>query len=227
MDDLAKKVLIVDDHIIFREGLMSLFRFTPDFKVLDGAGNVKEACEKANLYHPDIILMDFSLPDGTGLDAARMILREQPDCKIVFLTVYDTDEKLFAAIRVGAKGFIVKNVASSDLISSLRALDRGEMAVSRLMMSHILQEFSYGNQRAPEPSGQLEKLSPRERDVLCELESGATNAEIAARLFLSENTVKHHIRNVFDKLEISNRSQAAQFARQQGLKSKYANQLLN
>jgi DNA-binding NarL/FixJ family response regulator len=230
MDSAVKSVLIVDDHILFREGLMSLFRFSPEFKVLDGAGSVKEAYEKASVYHPDIILMDFSLPDGTGLDAARAILNEQPDCKIVFLTVYDTDDKLFAALRVGAKGFILKSVASSDLISSLHGLERGEMAVSRLMMSHVLQEFSHASvspESAAQAAGQLAKLSPREMDVLRELESGATNADIAMRLFLSENTVKHHIRNIFDKLAINNRGQAAHLARQQGLKSKHPSSHLN
>jgi DNA-binding NarL/FixJ family response regulator len=221
MEFPAKNVMVVDDHILFREGLMSLFRFTPDFKVVDGAGSVKEACEKASFHRPDIILMDFSLPDGTGLDAARMILNNQPECNIVFLTVHDTDEKLFAAIRLGAKGFMLKNIASSDLLSNLRALDQGEMAVSRLMMSHVLGEFSRSNPTLADANGQLDKLSPRELEVLRELETGATNLEIARHLFLSENTVKHHVRSIFDKLALSNRSQAARFARLHGMRSKY------
>ena len=122
---------------------------------------------------------------------------------------------------MGAKGFLLKNVASSDLISSLRALDRGEMAVSRVMMSHVMREFA---QMSPGMSGDgkdaIDRLSPREIDVLCELESGASNADIAQRLFLSENTVKHHIRNVFEKLDIGNRHQAAVVARRFGLRGK-------
>lgn len=216
-----KKVLVVDDHILFREGLMSLFRFAPDFEVMGGAGSVREGIEQARFYRPDIILMDFSLPDGTGLDATRAILDILPDCSIVFLTVYEADDKLFAALRIGAKGYLLKNVASSDLLSSLRALERGEKAVSRKMMSTVLDEFSRTTMPDANKEALLARLSPREVDVLRELESGATNIVIAQRLFLSENTVKHHIRNVLDKLGVENRRQAGSLARQHGVKSKH------
>src|SRR5512141_1353797 len=126
----TQSVLVVDDHVLFRDGLVSLFRSTPDFHVVDQAGTVKEGVEKAFHHKPDIILMDFSLPDGTGLDATRSILEELPDCKIIFLTVFETDENLLAAIRLGAKGYMLKNVSSSSLISSLRALAQGEIAMS-------------------------------------------------------------------------------------------------
>ena len=209
-----KKILIIDDQILFREGLMSLLRSTSDFDMVGCAGSVFEGSELAVLYKPDIILMDFSLPDGTGLDATRAILARLPDCKIVFLTVYAADENLFAALRLGAKGYMLKNVSSTDLLSSLRALGRGEMAVSRRMISTVLDKFSH----SPSPdSGNeklLMKLSPREMDILREIESGATNLEIADRLFLSVNTVKHHIRNILSKLEFKNRHQAASFVRQ-------------
>ena len=214
-----RKILVIDDHILFREGLISLFRFAPDFEAVGGAGSVNDGIEQARLLKPDIILMDFSLPDGTGLDATRSILAFLPDCKIVFLTVYETDEKLFSALRLGAKGYQLKNVASADLLSSLRALDRGEVAVSRKMMSSVLGEFS----KTPAPGSKndelLVKLSPRELDVLRELEDGISNTEIARRLFLSENTVKHHIRNILDKLEVENRREAALIARQNGISS--------
>ena len=218
----VKKLLVIDDHILFREGLMSLFRFATDFEVVGGAGNVREGIEQARLYTPDIILMDFSLPDGTGLDATRAILSHLPDCKIVFLTVYEADEKLFAALRLGAKGYLLKNVASTDLLSSLRALERGEKAVSRKMLSSVLDEFSRTVGTDARQEELLARLSPRELDVLREMESGATNVVIAQRLFLSENTVKHHIRNVLDKLGMENRRQAGLFARQNGVKSKYS-----
>ena len=134
-----QKVLVVDDHIMFREGLISLLCSTPDFQVVDQAGTMHEGIEKALLYKPDIILMDFSLPDGTGLEATRVILNELPQCKIVFLTVYETDENLISAIRLGAKGYMLKNVSSSSLIASLRALEQGEIAMSRKMMSKALE----------------------------------------------------------------------------------------
>jgi DNA-binding NarL/FixJ family response regulator len=217
----VKKVLVVDDHILFREGLMSLFRFATDFEVVGGAGNVQNGIEQARFHRPDIVLMDFSLPDGTGLDATRAILDFLPGCDIVFLTVYEADDKLFAALRMGAKGYLLKSVASSDLLSSLRALEKGEKAVSRKMMSSVLDEFSRTQLPDAGKAAMLMRLSPREVDVLRELESGATNVVIAQRLFLSENTVKHHIRNVLDKLGVENRRQAGTLARQNGIKSKY------
>src|SRR5512140_2026512 len=141
IDEKVRKVLLVDDQILFREGLVSLFNSTTDFEMVGTAGSVHEGIERALETQPDIILMDFSLPDGTGLDATRAILEELPDCKIIFLTVFETDENLLAAIRLGAKGYMLKNVSSSSLISSLRALAQGEIAMSRKMMSKVL-EFS-------------------------------------------------------------------------------------
>jgi DNA-binding NarL/FixJ family response regulator len=216
----AKKVLVIDDQILFREGLVSLLSSTADFEMVGCAGSVHEGCEQATLFKPDIILMDFSLPDGTGLDATRVILARVPECKIVFLTVHESDENLFAALRLGAKGYMLKNIGSSELLSSLRALGRGEEAVSRKMVSRIVEEFA----RSPEPNSEddrsLVNLSPRELDVIREIESGATNLEIAGHLFLSVNTVKHHIRNVMGKLGLKNRRQVASFARKNGLTSK-------
>ncbi len=216
-----KKILIIDDHHLFREGLMSLFQSTDDFLVVGGAGSVHEGIQKAFKEQPDLILMDFSLPDGTGLDATRAIMGELPNVRIVFLTISETDENLFAALRAGASGYLLKNVTRNDLIASLRALDKDEMALSRKMMSKVVVEFSRTTHSAGEDSHTLvARLSPREVDILREIESGATNYEIARRLFLSENTVKHHIRNVLDKLGVENRRMAAAIARQNGLRSK-------
>jgi DNA-binding NarL/FixJ family response regulator len=216
----VKKVLVIDDQILFREGLVSLLSSTQDFEMVGCAGTVHEGCEQAILFKPDIILMDFSLPDGTGLDATRLILAHLPQCKIVFLTVHESDENLFAALRLGAKGYMLKNIGSKELLSSLRALDRGEEAVSRKMVSKIVEEFARTPGSGTEDEKLLENLSPREIDVLREIENGATNLEIAQRLFLSVNTVKHHIRNVFSKLGMKNRRQVASFARRNGLVSK-------
>jgi DNA-binding NarL/FixJ family response regulator len=223
----TKKILLIDDQILFREGLVGLFRSTIDFEVVGAAGSVHEGKELALLHKPDIILMDFSLPDGTGLDATRAIIQHLPDCKIIFLTVYETDENLFAALRLGAMGYMLKNITGSDLLSSLRALERGEKAISRKMASSVLDEFSrIGPLTISGSSKQrlLAKLSPREIDVLREMESDATNLQIAQRLFLSENTVKHHIRNILDKLEVENRREAILFARHNALGSKFSPQ---
>ena len=208
--DLVKKILVIDDHILFREGLVSLFRSTSDFQVVDEAGSVSEGVEKAFTHRPEIILMDFSLPDGTGLDATCSILKELPDTKIVFLTVYETDENLFAAIRLGAKGYMLKNVSSSSLLASLRALEQGEIAMSRKMMSRVVESTRPSTIVRSDSS--LNRLSPREMDILYELKTGASNSDIAKKLYLSENTVKHHIHNILDKLGVDNRRQAGALA---------------
>ena len=211
----VQKLLIIDDHVLFREGLVSLFRSAPDFTVVDQAGSVKEGVEKALYHKPDIILMDFSLQDGTGLDATRAILDELPACKIIFLTVYESDENLFTAIRLGAKGYMLKNISGASLIAGLRAVDQGEMAMSRKMMSRMLEFSRFPS--LPQISDIASKLSPREIDILCELQDGASNLEIAERLFLSQNTVKHHVHSVLDKLGVENRRQAGALAKQIGL----------
>ena len=208
----CKRLMIVDDHILFREGLISLFRSTSDFDVVGSAGSVYEAISMARSLRPEIILMDFSMPDGTGVDATRAILEELPDCKIVFLTMHETDDKLFEALRAGAKGYMPKNTPSPDLKTSLRALAHGELALSRQKMGRVVDEFS--RTKKPEFAARsFTKLSAREMDVLRELGNGASNHEIAARLFLSENTVKHHVRSIFEKLQVSNRREAAWIAK--------------
>lgn len=209
---INRTILIIDDHVLFREGLSSLLRSTPGFQLVGGAGSVHEGIEMARRLRPDIVLMDFSLPDGTGLDATRAILAECPECKIVFLTVNEGDEDLFAAIRSGAKGYLLKNIAAADMIASLRALDRDELALSRKMMNRIVHAFSITDQRDDTIGKLIDKLSARELEILREVQSGASNSEIARRLYLSENTVKHHIHNIFEKLGIENRREAIRIA---------------
>jgi len=160
--------------------------------------------------------MDFSLPDGTGLDATKIILDELPDCKIIFLTVFETDENLLAAIRLGAKGYMLKNISSSSLISSLQALAQGEIAMSRKMMSKAL-EFTR-SMPLPPTNDLIAKLSPREVDILYELQDAVSNMEIAQKLYLAENTVKHHIHSILEKLGVENRRQAGVIAKQLGLR---------
>ena len=211
-----QRLLIIDDHILFREGLVSLFNTMPDFEVVDEAGTVNEGVEKAFHHKPDIKLMDFSLPDGDGLEATRIILDEMPNCKIIFLTVYETDENLIAALNLGAKGYMLKNVSSNSLISSLRALESGEMAMSRKMMSRALEYSRFGH--SAKAADIINKLTPREVDILCEIQEGASNSDIARMFFLSENTIKHHIHSLLEKLSVENRRQAGALARKIGLK---------
>ena len=206
-----QRVLIVDDHALFREGLASVLQNSARYEVIDQAGSVEEGVQRALKLRPDIILMDFSLPDGTGLDATTAILEEHPGCKIVFLTIYETDENLLAAIRSGAKGYVLKNITGPSLIASLDALAQGELAISRKMMSRAL-EASSASVRLPTDSNP-KRLSRREMEILQELEKGASNLEIAKQLYLSENTVKHHVHSILSKLGVESRGQLIQLAR--------------
>jgi two-component system nitrate/nitrite response regulator NarL len=217
------KVLVVDDHILFRQGLVSLLQSQPDFQVVGEAGNAREAIAKAVELRPNLILMDFNMPDKSGVEAAREILSEYPDCKIIFLTIYADDEKMLEAVRGGACGYLLKNVPIAQLLRALRSTQEGEAAISRAMMTKVMNELARtaGQVQPEQKTTSLDKLSTREMDVLRELSSGASNDEIAKRLFISKNTVKHHVHSLLDKLEMENRNQLAKTAKRYGLKSRY------
>ena len=212
------KILVVDDHVLFREGLVSLLKSDDYFNVVGQAGSVHEAINLAYNLRPDLVLMDFSLPDGDGAEASTAILAEQPGCKIVFLTMHDDDENLFAAIRSGAKGYLLKNVPVAKLISSLKSIEKGEAAISRAMTMRLLEEFSqHHNGVSSEVYNTQSVLSQREVEILREIALGASNGEIATKLFLSVNTVKHHIHNILSKLRLENRRAAILYAQQAGI----------
>lgn len=213
------RILIVDDHILFREGLTGLLRSQPDMEVVGECGTVREAVEMATEIKPQVILMDYSLPDGSGLDATRAILSDQPQTRIIFLTVHDNDERMISAMRAGAKGYLLKNLSVNKLLASLRALDRGEAAISRTMMARVLEEFALSTPSTSAEPSPLVDLTSREIEVLQELADGITNQEIATRLYISENTVKNHIHNILEKLNLNNRREAIDFARKHGLQS--------
>lgn len=208
------KIVIVDDHVLFREGLAAIIRSEPDIEIIGQAGSVQEASELIRDLKPEMVLMDFGLPDGTGADATRDILRLHPECKIVFLTMSDDDEHLFAAIRSGAKGYLLKNMRPAKLVSTLRSVQRGESALSRSMTLRLMEELA----RTKEPPRAIEPtLTRRELDVLRELASGLSNQQIADRLFISENTVKYHVHSILEKLNLSDRRDAAMYAREHNL----------
>jgi len=211
------RLIIVDDHTLFREGLASIIQLEPDIEVSGLAGTVQEAVEVVRQLKPDMVLMDYSLPDGTGADATRLVLDEHPDCKVIFLTMSDTDENLFAAIRSGAKGYLVKNMSPSKLVTTIRSVQQGESALSRSMTLRLMEELS--RTKEPERLGDtsLAKLTRREMDVLHELATGMTNKEIAKRLYISENTVKYHVHSILEKLNLSDRRAAAKFAKEHGI----------
>lgn len=207
------KIVIVDDHVLFREGLAAIIRSESDFEIVGQAGSVEEAVTMVSALKPDMVLMDFGLPDGTGADATQAILKEHRGCKVVFLTMSEEDEDLFAAIRSGAKGYLLKNMRPSKLISSLRAVQKGESALSRSMTLRLMEELA----RTREPlRAQEATLTRREVEVLRELASGFSNQEIAAHLVISENTVKYHVHSILEKLNLSDRRDASAYAREHG-----------
>jgi two-component system nitrate/nitrite response regulator NarL len=208
------KLIIVDDHVLFREGLASIIRSEPDFQIVGMAGTVREAVDAARLVRPDLILMDFSLPDGTGAEATRSILKEHPACKIVFLTMSEEDENLFDAIRSGAKGYLLKNMQPQKLIAALRSVQKGESALSRSMTMRLMEELSRSKRTEPIRESTLTR---RELDVISAVASGLSNAEIAKQLFISENTVKYHVHSVLGKLGLSDRRELSVYAREQRL----------
>ena len=205
---------MVDDHILFREGLISIVRSEPDMEIVGQAGNVREAVEIVSSVKPDIVLMDFGLPDGTGVEATQAILKEYPECKVVFLTMSEEDDDLFAAIRSGAKGYLLKNMHPSKLVSSLRAVQHGESALSRSMTMRVMEELSRTTKQ--EYPADI-TLTRREIDVLRSVAAGLSNPEIANRLFITENTVKFHVHSILEKLHLSDRRDAAEYARKHGL----------
>jgi len=211
------KLLIVDDHALFREGLASILRLEPDIEVSGLAGSVAEAVDLVGDLTPDIVLMDFTLPDGTGADATKLILDKHPECKIVFLTMSERDENLYAAIRSGAKGYLLKNLSPSKLVASIRSVNEGESALSRAMTLRLMEELSRTKASDRVGDASLDKLTRRELEVLRELATGSTNQEIADRLYLSPNTIKYHVHSILDKLNLPDRRAAAMFAKEHGI----------
>jgi DNA-binding NarL/FixJ family response regulator len=199
------RILLVEDHILFQESLGRLLDAQPDMSVVGGATSVVQAIVKARQLKPDIILMDFSLPDGTGLEATEVILAELPATKIIFLTIHEEDQDIFKAIRHGAVGYLPKNVTSSRLLDFLRGLERGEVAIQPEFTARILKEFAHMPSRQDLTNEDTSRLTPRQREILRELKTGATNRQIAARLVISEQTVKNHVSRVLKKLNIKSR----------------------
>jgi DNA-binding NarL/FixJ family response regulator len=199
------RILLVEDHVLFQESLGRLLDTQPDMSVVGGATTVVEAVVKARELKPDVILMDFTLPDGTGVEATRKILDDLPATKIIFLTIHEDNENIFEAIRHGAVGYLPKNVTSSRLLGYLRGLEHGEVAMQPEFTARILKEFASLPVRGDINEEDTTRLTPRQREILRELKTGASNRQIAARLVISEQTVKNHVSRVLKKLNIKSR----------------------
>jgi DNA-binding NarL/FixJ family response regulator len=211
------RVAIADDHPLFRDGLRSLLELR-GIEVVGEARNGREALEEARREHPDVILMDLSMPELNGLAATRLISAELPEVKVVILTASEDDADLFEAIKSGAQGYLFKNLDSDEFFRLLDGVARGEPALTPGLARKLLGEFA---RPAPAPRTAAEApvaLTDREREVLDLLVQGITsNRELAERLVVSENTVKYHLRNILDKLHLQNRAQVVAYAVRQGI----------
>ena len=214
----AIRVLLVDDHHLFREGLATILNAQPDFEVIGEARDGLEAVIKAQKLVPDLILMDVSMPGYDGLEATLQIKHVLPDVTIVMLTVRDESEKLFEAIRNGAQGYLLKSIRSQEMLSLLRGAVRGDAAITPSLGGRMLQEFRrVSKQAAAQPANESIILTAREQDVLSLVARGATNKEIAQALSVSVHTVKSHMRKILAKLHLERRQEAASFAIREGL----------
>ena len=214
------RVLLVDDHPLFRKGIASLLSAEPGFDVVGEASNGQEAIEKARDLMPDVILMDISMPGVNGLEATRRIKQEIPYVRIVILTVSDEDQNLFEAIKDGAQGYLLKKIDPQTLFQTLRGVLEGEAPLSRAMAMKLLAEFARQRRAASGPPTPTSTLTEREKEVLGLLAAGKTNKEIAGALAIAENTVKNHLKNILEKLHLENRVQAATYALREGLLNK-------
>jgi DNA-binding NarL/FixJ family response regulator len=210
------KVLIVDDHALFRDGVASLLKAW-GMEVAGQASDGLEALERARALQPDLILMDIKMPNCNGLEATRLIKAEMPETKVVMVTVSDEEEDLFEAIKSGAQGYVLKNMPGDEFGRVLTDIANGEAPLSRGLAAKILAEFARMRREPLAKASDKEELSEREREVLQLVAGGATNKEIAGTLFISENTVNYHMKNILAKLHLRNRAQAVAYAVQSGL----------
>lgn len=212
------KVLVADDHKLFRQGLISLIKTRGDeVEVVGEAATGQEVVKAAEELHPDVVLMDIYMPQGDGLQATKEIRERFSDIAVVMLTSSEEDEHLYEAVKLGASGYLLKSLDANELFDLLRGITRGEAAMTRAMAARLLK--SVANQATTSDLGQ-EALTNREIDVLRLVAQGASNPQIAETLCISINTVKSHLKNILEKLQLENRTQAATYAVQSGLVTK-------
>ena len=210
-------VLVVDDHIIVRKGIRALLATEPDIEVIGEATNGREAITQTEKLGPDIILMDLVMPELDGIEAIQHITDNNPQVRIVVLTSFATDEKVFPAIKAGALGYLLKDSAPEELVQAIRQVYRGESSLHPTIARKLLQEISRPPQPQKPPT--TEPLTEREVSVLKLIAQGLSNQDIADQLVISEATVRTHVSNILSKLHLASRTQAALYALREGLAS--------
>jgi DNA-binding NarL/FixJ family response regulator len=209
------RILIADDHPVFRFGLRALLAAEPTTEVVGEATTGDEAIRLAAELSPQIILMDLNMPGTNGIDATRRILATMPQINILVLTMFDDDDSVFAAMRAGARGYLLKGAEGEETLRALRAVSSGEAIFSPAIARRLMQYF--GAPRPPAPTQTFPELTEREREVLVLIAQGYTNPAIAEKLVLSPKTVRNHVSTIFSKLQVAGRAEAIIRARDAGL----------
>lgn len=208
---LPIRVLVVDDHQMVAQGLVKILSDQPDIEVIGAASTVEEAVATARLRRPDVVLMDYELPDGNGVQATERIKAETPETKVVMVTSYTDEGILVAAIEAGASGYVTKHKVIEDVVDAVRAASIGEALISPSMLARLLPKLR------PSKRGLGSDLTTREVEVLKLLAEGLSNQAIAQRLVISVHTVRHHVQNVITKLEVHSKLEAVATAAKEGL----------
>ena len=209
------RILLADDHTLFCKGVRTILEQMDNFEVVGEAAGGQEAMEQARELVPDVILMDIKMPDVGGLDATQRILQENPHIGIILVTMYDDPESVFAGMRAGARGYVLKEAEPEELQRAIQAAYLGEFILCPIIAEKLLSHF--GNEAKPQPGLPYEELTQRELQVLQLAADGLSNKEISGNLVISEKTVKNHIANIFSKLQVNDRTQAVLYALRKGL----------
>ncbi|MGZ8210834.1 MAG: response regulator [Burkholderiales bacterium] len=210
------RILLVDDHTLFRSGVKALLARQADFEVVGEASDGLEGVKRAKQLRPDVVLMDVDMPGITGREALKMMTEELPDVPVLMLTVSEDAEDLLDTLQSGARGYLLKNIDTEYFVDAVRRAARGEAVVSPQMTGKLVAGLK-GGARAPQQAAERERLSAREREILVLLARGASNKGIARELALADSTVKIHVQNILRKLNLSSRVQAAVYAVESGI----------
>jgi DNA-binding NarL/FixJ family response regulator len=213
------KLLVVDDHAIFREGLRTLMDLEDDFNVIGEASDGHEAVVLVADESPDVILLDFDLPDGSGAEFCRQLLQVSPESKVLILSAYENDKDVSAALISGASGYVLKTVGGERLADNIRSVYRGEVLLGPTVAAKVRRQLGRLRETSGKQEGALDPLTPREREVFALASRGLKNAEIASELYLSEKTIKTHLRNIYNKLGLASKAELRLFAVRMGLMS--------
>ncbi|RSZ60727.1 response regulator [Massilia atriviolacea] len=209
--DQPIRVLLVDDHSLFRSGIRSLLQRHAEFAVVGEAADGVEGIKRARQLQPDVVLLDLNMPGMSGVETLQLMKQDCPEAAIVMLTVSEEAQDLGTALRAGASGYLIKNIDTDYLLRAIRRAAAGETVVAEAMTGKLVAQLQAGT-AAEAPASELDKLTPREREILDCLARGESNKSIARNLDLAESTVKIHVQNVLKKLKLASRVQAAVFA---------------